>query len=175
MPNAWISHARNYAKENNIKYSDALKDPGCSASYKTGGGPVHANKVGPTPPAPPAMNENPLLGLVEVPHMWRDNHRDRRIMSETEANKHIGRNTKNYKHFNIGRGVGGLNKVMANRSMERGLIHHGMRPQVIQPIANMTRYGVPGTFTHEDARRIDQEDRERRERRDRAKVTPVTY
>jgi len=30
----WIEHVRTYAKANGIKYSDALKDPACKASYK---------------------------------------------------------------------------------------------------------------------------------------------
>ena len=31
---AWINHVREYAQEKGIKYSAALKDPECSASYK---------------------------------------------------------------------------------------------------------------------------------------------
>jgi hypothetical protein len=39
----------------------------------------------------------------------------------------------------------------------------------------MTRYGMPGTFTREDARRIDQEDRDRKEMRNKPTVNSVTY
>jgi len=34
MANAWIEHIRKYAKDNNMKYSAALTDPKCKASYK---------------------------------------------------------------------------------------------------------------------------------------------
>ena len=38
MPNPWISHVKSYAQEKGMKYRDALKDPDCSASYKSGKG-----------------------------------------------------------------------------------------------------------------------------------------
>ena len=34
MANAWIEHVRQYAKKHNLTYSNALKEPGCKASYK---------------------------------------------------------------------------------------------------------------------------------------------
>lgn len=37
MPNAWITHTKEFAKKNNMKYNDALKDPANKASYKKGG------------------------------------------------------------------------------------------------------------------------------------------
>ena len=37
MPNKWIEHAKNYAKEKGVKYSEALTCPECKSSYKTGG------------------------------------------------------------------------------------------------------------------------------------------
>ena len=37
MPNKWIEHAKNYAKEKGVKYSKALTCPECKSSYKTGG------------------------------------------------------------------------------------------------------------------------------------------
>jgi hypothetical protein len=30
----WITHVKNYAKKNGIKYGDALSDPNCSKEYK---------------------------------------------------------------------------------------------------------------------------------------------
>ena len=155
MPNPWISHVKSYAQEKGIKYRDALKDPQCKSSYKTGGGPVHANKykaVGPAPEetAPPAMNETPYFGDVRVPHAPRDNNRNGQVMPDVLANQHEARNTRNRKHTNTGRGVG---------------------PRVL----NMTRYGAPGTFTREDAIRIDQMDKEHKENRNKPTVTSVTY
>lgn len=38
MPNPWINHVKSYAQEKGIKYRDALKDPQCKASYKSGSG-----------------------------------------------------------------------------------------------------------------------------------------
>lgn len=38
MPSKWINHVKEYASKNNLKYRDALKDPECSASYKSGKG-----------------------------------------------------------------------------------------------------------------------------------------
>ena len=43
-----------------------------------------------------------------------------------------------------------------------------------RPIANMTRYGKPGTFTREDVARIDNEDKERTAMK-KASVNSVTY
>jgi hypothetical protein len=37
---------KNYASQNNLKYSDALKDPACKASYKTGGGIANMTRYG---------------------------------------------------------------------------------------------------------------------------------
>jgi hypothetical protein len=34
MKNPWIEHVKSYAKKNNMKYSDALKDAKCKSSYK---------------------------------------------------------------------------------------------------------------------------------------------
>jgi len=34
MANAWIEHVRQYATKHNLTYSNALKEPGCKASYK---------------------------------------------------------------------------------------------------------------------------------------------
>jgi hypothetical protein len=173
MPNAWISHIRNYAKENNIKYSDALKDPGCSASYKTGSGLTQSSKVGHFD----NLNldySRPLenADITDVPVTKPKKNKNYKVHDELEVNKKIARRgLMSY----FGRGVGGLNKVMANRSMERGLIHHGMTKPVKQPFYNMTRYGPAGTFTREDAIRMDKEYKEAKEIYDKAKVTPVTY
>ena len=38
MANKWIQHVKQYSKNNNIKYNDALKDPNCKSSYKKGMG-----------------------------------------------------------------------------------------------------------------------------------------
>ena len=38
MPNAWVNHIKEYASKNNLKYRDALKDPECKSSYKSGSG-----------------------------------------------------------------------------------------------------------------------------------------
>ena len=38
MPNKWITYVKDYAKKNNMKYTDALKDPKCKAGYKSGAG-----------------------------------------------------------------------------------------------------------------------------------------
>ena len=35
--NPWIAHVQNFAKQNNISYRDALKNPKTKASYKKGG------------------------------------------------------------------------------------------------------------------------------------------
>lgn len=32
--NPWIVHVKAYAKKHGMKYSEALKHPGCKASYK---------------------------------------------------------------------------------------------------------------------------------------------
>jgi len=37
MANNWIQHVKNYAKKNNMKYNEALKDPQCKSSYKKKG------------------------------------------------------------------------------------------------------------------------------------------
>lgn len=37
MANSWINYVKAYAKKNNMKYSEALKDPKCKAGYKKGG------------------------------------------------------------------------------------------------------------------------------------------
>lgn len=37
MANSWIEYVKAYAKKNNMKYSEALKDPNCKAGYKKGG------------------------------------------------------------------------------------------------------------------------------------------
>lgn len=34
MASKWIKHVKKHAKDNNIKYSEALKDPKCKESYK---------------------------------------------------------------------------------------------------------------------------------------------
>ena len=34
MASSWIDHVKMYAKEHNMKYSDALKDSKCKSSYK---------------------------------------------------------------------------------------------------------------------------------------------
>jgi hypothetical protein len=37
-PNSWIQHVQAFAKQQNMKYNQALKDPACKLSYKKGGG-----------------------------------------------------------------------------------------------------------------------------------------
>ena len=32
--NKWFQHVKEYAKKNNIKYNEAMKDPKCKSSYK---------------------------------------------------------------------------------------------------------------------------------------------
>lgn len=32
--NTWVTHVKNYCKENNIKYRDALRDENCKETYK---------------------------------------------------------------------------------------------------------------------------------------------
>jgi hypothetical protein len=34
MASAWIEHVKKFAKDNNMKYSEALKDSKCKESYK---------------------------------------------------------------------------------------------------------------------------------------------
>lgn len=34
MASAWIEHVKKYAKDNSMKYGEALKDPKCKSSYK---------------------------------------------------------------------------------------------------------------------------------------------
>jgi hypothetical protein len=36
MPNKWIEHCKSFAKKNGMKYSEALKDPKCKATYGKG-------------------------------------------------------------------------------------------------------------------------------------------
>ena len=56
-----------------------------------------------------------------------------------------------------------------------GMAIDGMTNPVKQPIIKgMTRYGKPGTFIQEDARRIDQEDKERKAMK-KANINSVTY
>jgi len=38
MANKWIEYVKAYAKKNNMKYNEALKDPKCKAGYKSGEG-----------------------------------------------------------------------------------------------------------------------------------------
>jgi hypothetical protein len=38
MANSWIEYVKAYAKKNNMKYNEALKDPACKAGYKKGEG-----------------------------------------------------------------------------------------------------------------------------------------
>jgi hypothetical protein len=38
MANSWIEYVKSYAKKNNMKYNEALKDPKCKAGYKKGEG-----------------------------------------------------------------------------------------------------------------------------------------
>lgn len=38
MANKWINHVKEYAKQHNLKYNDALKDTNCKSSYKKGSG-----------------------------------------------------------------------------------------------------------------------------------------
>ena len=38
MPNKWIDHVKKFAKHNNMKYNEALKDVNCKSSYKQYGG-----------------------------------------------------------------------------------------------------------------------------------------
>jgi len=38
MANSWIEYVKAYAKKNNMKYNEALKDPKCKAGYKKGEG-----------------------------------------------------------------------------------------------------------------------------------------
>jgi hypothetical protein len=33
MPNAWITHVKQFASQHKMKYGDALKHPQCKASY----------------------------------------------------------------------------------------------------------------------------------------------
>ena len=46
MVHAWVEHIRQYAKEHNLTYPNAMKDPNCKATYKSkksvrgGGGPL---------------------------------------------------------------------------------------------------------------------------------------
>jgi len=44
MANKWIEFVRMYAKKNNMKYNEAMKDPQCKASYKKGGGIIDDTK-----------------------------------------------------------------------------------------------------------------------------------
>ena len=56
-----------------------------------------------------------------------------------------------------------------------GMTRNGMVKPAKQPIIKgMTRYGKPGTFTREEARRIDQEDKERKAMK-KANINSVTY
>ena len=55
-----------------------------------------------------------------------------------------------------------------------GMTQNGMPKPVDRPIANMTRYGKPGTFTKEDVERINREDKERSAMK-KASVNSVTY
>jgi hypothetical protein len=36
MPNKWIMHVKEYCSKTGLKYRDALKDPACKSSYKSG-------------------------------------------------------------------------------------------------------------------------------------------
>ena len=49
MPSKWINHVKAYAQEKGIKYRDALKDPNCKSSYKSGSGLGQSQEVGPEP------------------------------------------------------------------------------------------------------------------------------
>lgn len=33
MANKWIEHVKKFAKDNKMKYTEALKDPKCKSSY----------------------------------------------------------------------------------------------------------------------------------------------
>ena len=34
MPNAWITHVKKFAQENNKSYGCAISDPACKSSYE---------------------------------------------------------------------------------------------------------------------------------------------
>jgi hypothetical protein len=70
----WIEHVRTYAKANGIKYSDALKDPACKASYKTGSGLTQSSKA----VAPEPVHPEPNFPLTGRP-LQRRNRGGRRI------------------------------------------------------------------------------------------------
>ena len=35
MVHAWVEHIRQYAKEHNLTYPNAMRDPNCKATYKS--------------------------------------------------------------------------------------------------------------------------------------------
>jgi len=134
MPNAWITHVKNYALQNNLKYSDALKDPACKASYKTGSGLTQSSE-----PVVPELNF-PLTGRP----LQRRNRGGRRInrVSAEPIDVPVA--------------------VQAQAEEIRGAIPVATRVRRNgRGIANMTRYGKPGTFSQDDVARIDKKLKER--------------
>ena len=51
MPNAWVSHVKQYAAANNTSYGCAMTMPGCKAAYKSKKEPTKKEEPKPEPKA----------------------------------------------------------------------------------------------------------------------------
>jgi len=82
MVNKWVEHVKNFSKQHNMKYNDALKDMNCKSSYVKGSG---------------IMND----GLNYVKNEGKK-------LVKNEAKKLVDKGANFIKNEVIGDGVGGL-------------------------------------------------------------------
>ena len=61
---AWTNYVKQYAKDKGITYKNALKDPACASSYKSG-------KVKPSVLTEPAKEDNIQMKIEEKPKRGR--------------------------------------------------------------------------------------------------------
>ena len=69
MPSPWITHVKQFASQNHMKYGNALKHPQCKASYhKLKGGMIATRPDGPMPsnrPRRAQMSSSPVQTVAE--------------------------------------------------------------------------------------------------------------
>jgi hypothetical protein len=73
---AWTNYVKQYAKDKGITYKNALKDPACASSYKSG-------KDKPSVPAEPTKEDNIQMTIKEKPKRGRP----RKYYTQEEAKK----------------------------------------------------------------------------------------
>ena len=100
MPNAWISHVKQYAAANNTSYGCAMTMPGCKAAYKSKKEPTKESKetkeikdtkvytmykkpIGPVKPVAPApkkaLDKSTIKKMLEQSMNEMKDHKDPKI------------------------------------------------------------------------------------------------